>query len=87
LNSGQASYTSYRFSAFYNAVKAKYPDITIIVSTSSINLPGNAGQDYHIYNRPDLLSNQFDYFDHFSRSHKTLIGKLRSPPERAFFSH
>jgi len=75
LNNGQTSYSAYRFSAFYDAVKAKYPDVTIIASTSGMSLPGNAGQDYHVYNRPDLLANQFDYFDHFSRSHKTLIGE------------
>ena len=75
LNNGQKSYSAYRFSAFYNAVKEKYPDITIIASTSGMSLPGNAGQDYHVYNRPNLLVDQFDYFDHFSRGHKTLIGE------------
>ena len=73
LNSGQASYSLYRFSAFYNAVKAKYSDMTIIASYAGMSLPSTAGQDYHVYNHPNLLANQFDYFDHSSRSHKSLI--------------
>ncbi|KAH8787423.1 hypothetical protein F5882DRAFT_325996 [Hyaloscypha sp. PMI_1271] len=73
LNNGQASYSLYRFSAFYNAVTANYPDMTIVASYAGMFLPSTAGQDYHVYNRPNLLANQFDYFNHSSRSHKTLI--------------
>jgi alpha-N-arabinofuranosidase len=73
LNNGQASYSLYRFSAFYNAVKAKYSDMTIIASYAGMSLPSTAGQDYHVYHHPNLLANQFDYFDHSSRSHKSLI--------------
>jgi alpha-N-arabinofuranosidase len=73
LNNSQASYSLYRFSAFYNAAKAKYPDMTIIASYAGMSLPSTAGQDYHVYNRPNLPANQFDYFNHSSRSHKTLI--------------
>lgn len=79
LNGGQSSYSSYRFSAFYNAITAKYPDMTIIASTTGMSLPGTAAQDYHVYNRPNRLADQFNYFDHFNRSHKTLVG--RSHPD------
>jgi alpha-L-arabinofuranosidase len=75
LSGGQVSYSAYRFAAFYDAVHAKYPNLTVIASTSGMSLPGNAGQDFHVYNRPNLLAGQFDFFDHWSRSHKTLIGR------------
>lgn len=35
LSEGGPTYRKYRFEMFYNAIKAKYPDITVIVSRSS----------------------------------------------------
>jgi alpha-L-arabinofuranosidase len=36
LNNGTKTYRKYRFSMFYEAIKAKYPDMTIIVSYLSV---------------------------------------------------
>jgi len=61
---------------YYNAIKAVYPNMNVIASTVAVNPQiGNAGGDYHQYTRPDQFVSQFDYFDSFSRVHKTLIGE------------
>lgn len=50
MNSGSRSYSSYRFSQFFNAIKAKYPNITVFSSTVEFSpKPRGAGQDYHQY--------------------------------------
>jgi alpha-L-arabinofuranosidase len=75
LNGGLSSYSSYRFSMYYNAIKAAYPDMNIIASAVSVNIQlSNAGDD-HQYTRPDQFVSQFNYFDDFSTAHKTLIGE------------
>ncbi len=38
LSNGGHTYRAYRFDMFYKAIKAKYPDMTIIVSTSAVAL-------------------------------------------------
>lgn len=77
LNNGSASYSAYRFPAFYNAIHAAYPGITVIASTVDVSpFPGNAYGDYHEYTRPDDWVSEFDYFDDFSRDHHVLIGML-----------
>jgi hypothetical protein len=50
--------------------------MNVIASIIAVNPQiGNAGGDYHQYTRPDQFLSQFDYFDSFSRVHKTLIGQ------------
>lgn len=50
------------FLLFTTAVKAKYPGMIIIVSTTGMTFPKNAGQDYYVYNRQNLNANEFNYF-------------------------
>lgn len=74
---GEGSYVSYRFQAFYGAIHAKYPDITILASSVNnvANQPKGSGGDYHIYSRPDALVLGFNTFDHFDPDHPTLVGE------------
>jgi alpha-L-arabinofuranosidase len=75
LGGGLASYGSYRFSAFHDAIKSAYPDMNIIASTVDISLPGDALGDYHTYSRPDVLVSQFNQFDQNTSEHLTLISE------------
>lgn len=75
LNNGLASYKAYRFQMFYDAIKAKYPDMTVIASTIDMTLPGDAGGDYHLYDIPDYFVSRFNFFDQMSPDHPILLGK------------
>ena len=75
LGGGLPSYQEYRFSAFYDAIKEKYPDLKVIASTVDITLPGDAMGDYHTYSNPDALISQFNQFDHGTSEHKTLVSE------------
>lgn len=81
LNGGGSSYSSYRFPDFYDAIKAAYPNITVIASTVAVNpFPGDAAGDYHQYTRPDYFVSQFDFFDYnYTAEHKVLIGTYTHP--------
>lgn len=75
LSGGGASYP-FRLSLFYDAIKAKYPDIYVIASTIAYTLPGTAGGDYHDYSPPDRLVARFNIFDNLiGDGHKYLLGK------------
>ena len=74
LNGGSSSYTAYRFSMFYDAIKAKYPNMTVIASYETGSLPGDAAQDYHTYNKPNNMISDFSKFDRYSRDHKVIVG-------------
>ncbi|KAJ5621443.1 Arabinosidase A [Penicillium herquei] len=79
LGGGCASYAE-RFTAFYDAIHAKYPSLTLIASTNDASclpspMPSGAMMDYHDYNTPDGLVAQFDYFDNFDRSNSILVGE------------
>lgn len=75
LGGGGASYP-FRLSLFYNAIKARYPDIYVIASTIAYGLPGSAGGDYHDYSPPDRLVQRFNIFDNLvGDGHKYLLGK------------
>ncbi|KAJ5131575.1 Glycoside hydrolase superfamily [Penicillium bovifimosum] len=76
LSDGLSSYRAYRFSAFYNAITAKYPDIQVLASTINMTIPGTAGGDYHLYDTPDNMVTQFDMFDNFSPDHPILLGEI-----------
>lgn len=75
LNNGLSSYNTYRFPMFYNAIKAKYPNMTIIASFETNTLPGDAARDYHTYNKPDAMIGDFAKFDKYDRKHKVLVGE------------
>ena len=79
LGGGGDSYASYRFEAFYTAIKAVYPDMVVMASTVAYDFGTDAAGDYHQYTRPDYFVGQFNYFDQFRTGHKTLVGKLFDP--------
>ena len=76
LNNGLDSYQDYRFPAFYDAISAAYPNITIIASTIALDpFPGNSSGDYHQYTRPDYFVSQFNFFDNYTSQHPILLGE------------
>jgi alpha-N-arabinofuranosidase len=48
LQGGAGSYASYRFSMFYNAIHALYPNITVISSTGDLTAVGAGKSSYVI---------------------------------------
>ncbi|KAJ5651778.1 Arabinosidase A [Penicillium longicatenatum] len=69
-----------RFTAFYDAVHAAYPALTLIASTNEQSclpstMPNGSMVDYHDYNSPDGLVSQFNYFDNVSRNVTYLVGE------------
>ena len=77
LGGSEESYVAYRFRAFYDAIHAKYPEITIISSTGDTEAQiGNSATDFHEYDRPDQHVTQFNFFDNLvNRSNLHLIGE------------
>ena len=77
LGDASTSYSAYRFAAFYNAISAKYPHITIISSTGDTTAQmGKSATDYHQYARPDIFASEFGYWDNIAnREHQTIIGE------------
>ena len=79
LGGGLPTYAEYRFSLFYDAIHAAYPNITIISSTTELTqdeLPEGTAADYHQYNLPDFLVSQSDFWDANTTAHQTLIGEF-----------
>ncbi|OJJ98875.1 hypothetical protein ASPACDRAFT_1881644 [Aspergillus aculeatus ATCC 16872] len=79
LGGGCASYPE-RFTAFYDAIHAKYPDLTLISSTADSGclpdeMPGGTWVDHHNYNTPDNLVAQFSQFDNINRTVGCFIGE------------
>lgn len=51
--------------------------MNVIASTAaSTTKPGNSGQDDHQYSLPDLNVLSFNYFDQYTRDHKTFVGEF-----------
>ncbi|KAH9843359.1 Glycoside hydrolase family 51 protein [Teratosphaeria destructans] len=85
LNGGAPSYGAYRFRAFYDAIHAAYPHITIITSFYNVGdydpavggptPPDGAAGDYHEYAIPVQMSSQFGFFDQYTSAHPVLIGE------------
>ncbi|VUC23054.1 unnamed protein product [Clonostachys rosea] len=78
LNNGQASYYSYRFMAFYNAIRAKYPDMNVISTINPSPSPddGSGGIiDLHIYNNQNHFANLYNTFDQASRNYPVFVGE------------
>ncbi|KAJ4389575.1 hypothetical protein N0V93_007046 [Gnomoniopsis smithogilvyi] len=71
LNNGCSTYAS-RFTAIYNAVHAKYPDLVLVASTSSVSclpatLPNGTYADTHHYLSPDDFVSSFNEWDNYVR--------------------
>jgi len=78
LNGGAPTYAAYRFNAFRNAIKAAYPNMTIITSFYDVvgsTPPNNDSGDYHEYSVPVQMSSQFGYFDNYTSENPILIGE------------
>lgn len=72
LNSGCSTYAS-RFTAIYDAIHAKYPDLVLIASTSSTSclpatMPTGTYADTHHYLTPDQFVSSFNEWDNYARS-------------------
>ncbi|KAI1372237.1 Arabinosidase A [Hypoxylon crocopeplum] len=79
LTGGLVSYEGYRLQIFYDDIKAKYPNITVLASASeyTMNLSiSDVGGDFHRYETPDGFAGgaNFARFDH--AKHQTLIGEM-----------
>ncbi|KAJ5815218.1 alpha-L-arabinofuranosidase A [Penicillium riverlandense] len=76
LYDGEASYLAYRFQAYYDAIKAKYPDIIVMGSMVGFGQYKGAADDYHQYTTPDGFVSQFNYFDQLDDNNRTLNGEV-----------
>jgi len=79
LGGGCESYAE-RFTAFYDAIHAAYPDLTLIASTDNASclpstIPEGAWVDFHDYNTADGLVSEFNLFDNKDRSVPYFIGE------------
>lgn len=74
LGLGGSSYRT-RFQLFYDAIKAKYPQMTIMASTIANPLPDDAAGDWHDYSPPDRFIDRFNHFDNLPGGHKYLVGE------------
>ena len=70
---------AYRFNMFADAIKSRYPQITIIssVAISSFPTPPEAGtiQDFHDYLDADTMVSKFDGYDNAPRTYPVLVGE------------
>jgi alpha-N-arabinofuranosidase len=71
---GLDSYKAYRLRIFYEAIKAKYPDMFIFSSTAEY-MYKESGRDWHLYSRPDYFVSQFNQFDNWSAGNPIIIGE------------
>ncbi|EED15681.1 alpha-L-arabinofuranosidase A [Talaromyces stipitatus ATCC 10500] len=76
LYGGLDTYIAYRFKAYFDAITAKYPDITVMESLTGMPSPQRAASDYHQYTTPDGFVSQFSYFDQFPIDNRTLNGEV-----------
>ncbi|KAI0477054.1 glycoside hydrolase [Xylariaceae sp. FL0804] len=78
LNDGKDSYGDYRFATFYKAIKAAYPEITVMSSyydVGPVTPLFDAAGDFHEYALPVGMSSQFGYFDNYTAAHPLLLGE------------
>ncbi|KAK5113070.1 hypothetical protein LTR62_003649 [Meristemomyces frigidus] len=78
LSAGGPTYRAYRFQAFYDAIKAVYPNMTIVASFFDVAgdaPPFGAAGDFHEYAIPVQMSSQFFYFDNYTENNPILIGE------------
>jgi alpha-L-arabinofuranosidase len=78
LSYGKTSYGNYRFAMYYKAIKAQYPDMTIVASyydVGKVHPPFDAAGDFHEYAVPVQMSSQFGYFDNYTSEHPLFLGE------------
>lgn len=74
----QTTYQEYRFKHFHDAVKSKYPNLTMIATTKLTEFPKDEvlWWDQHYYLTPSDFINRFDQFDNYPRNNtKPFIGE------------
>ncbi|KAF2091926.1 glycoside hydrolase family 51 protein [Saccharata proteae CBS 121410] len=79
LSGGCDTYAE-RFTAFYDAISAAYPNLTIVASTNEADclpspIPAGVWQDYHNYNSPEGFVSLFNQFDNANRSQPLIVGE------------
>jgi alpha-N-arabinofuranosidase len=79
LYGGLETYIAYRFQAYYDAITAKYPHMTVMESLTGMPGPAAAASDYHQYSTPDGFVSQFKYFDQMPVTNRTLNGIEKNP--------
>jgi alpha-L-arabinofuranosidase len=63
------------YEAFYKALKAKYPNVTLVANTPVTRAPMDI-VDEHYYNSPDFFSNHITHYDNYKRGmHKIYVGE------------
>ncbi len=67
LNGGTASYNDYRYPMFYDAIKAAYPKVPLIATTSVTSRPMDV-LDLHFYSDAAFFEQASTMFDSYSRS-------------------
>lgn len=76
---GEPSYSDYRFDAFYQAIKATYPELVLLstVSPAPNGLTGaqNVWADEHIYANEDTFAGLYNRYDNHDRSRPVIVGE------------
>ena len=67
LNGGTASYDAYRYPLFYDAIKAKYPQVKLI-ATSTVTTRPTEIIDQHYYNSAQFFEQAATMFDSYDRT-------------------
>lgn len=71
---GQDSYR-YRLLAFATAIRASYPNMTLISTWDGLPFPTNTWSDEHYYPSPDGLVSLFNKYDKYAADRKILVGE------------
>lgn len=58
---------NYRYKAYYDAIKKKYPDLKFIETTSQDERPWDIIDDHYYNNVPDMIAD-FDHYDNWPRN-------------------
>ena len=83
-NNDQSDHYAERYQQFYEAIRAKYPDVTIIGNVEAWGTDNPSWRnpypvdvvDEHYYRNPSWFVNQYNKYDSYSRSaHKIYIGE------------
>jgi alpha-L-arabinofuranosidase len=67
LNGGTASYDAYRYPMFYDAIKAAYPQVKLIATSTVTSRPTEI-IDQHYYNSAQFFEQAATMFDSYDRS-------------------
>jgi alpha-L-arabinofuranosidase len=67
LNNGPSTYNAYRYPMFYDAIKARYPQVKLIATTPVTSRPMDV-LDIHHYESASWFESESTEFDDYSRS-------------------